>query len=123
MGMTSKSVLYALAVVVLMGTMAVTALADSTYLIEPDVGAPGVRSDAGELQGPVETGAIPGMQGSSSDFTYLIEPDVGATVVRSDAWELREPVETGAIPDLPGSSSDMSCCSDSGDPTFRPGGP
>lgn len=82
--MIRKSALYVLAVLVLMGTMAVTALADSTY---------------------------------------LIEPDVGATVVRSDAWELREPVETGAVPDLPGSSSDQVCCSDSGDPTFRIGGP
>jgi hypothetical protein len=106
-----------------MGTMAVTVLADFTYMNEADIGAPGVRSDAGELQGPVETGAIPGMQGSSSGFTYMNEADIGAPGVRSDAWELREPVETGAIPDLPGSSSDQVCCSESGDPTFRPGGP
>ena len=84
MVMKTKKALLAFAVGILMGTMAVTALADSTYLIEPDVGAPGVRSDAGELQGPVET---------------------------------------GAIPDLPGISSAQVCCSESGDPTFRPGGP
>jgi hypothetical protein len=41
----------------------------------------------------------------------------------SDAGEIREPMETGAVPDRPESSSDLNCCSDSGDSTFRIGGP
>ena len=55
------------------------------------------------------------------DSSYASEPE--KAVELSEAGEIREPVETGAVPDLPGRSSDMSCCSDTGDPTFRLGGP
>jgi hypothetical protein len=66
--MTRKSALYALAVVVLMGTMAVAALADSegagmygtthsSFSSEPEMAVE--RSNAGEIREPVETGALP----------------------------------------------------------------
>ncbi|MDD5762254.1 MAG: hypothetical protein PHP88_07065 [bacterium] len=73
--MTSKSALYALAVLVLTGSMAVAALADdrgmneygpadSSVSAQPeqDVAHP----DAGEIREPMETGAVPGrLEGSS----------------------------------------------------------
>ncbi|MBF8260072.1 MAG: hypothetical protein HW377_2446 [Actinobacteria bacterium] len=93
MGMTRKSALYALAVVVLTGSMAVAALADDHGMNE---------------YGPADT-------------SVLSEPE--KDVVQSDAGEIREPMETGAVPDRSGSSSDLYCCSDSGDPTFQLGGP
>ena len=75
--MKRKSAMYALAVVVLMGSMAVAALADDhgmdTYgPANPSVSSP---SDQG-----MEQGTEPGMEHQS-------------------AGEIREPVETGALPD------------------------
>lgn len=91
--MTSKSVLYALAVIVLTGGMAVAAFAEA-----------------------------PGMEAyDSGDSSVWSRPEQG--VEQTNAGEIREPVETGAVPDRPESSSDLNCCSDSGDPTFRLGGP
>ena len=93
MRMTRKTALYALAVVVLMGSMAVAALADNYGM---------------NMSEPAES-SVPAQPEQS--------------VEQSDEGEIREPMETGAVPDLPGGSSDLNCCSDSGDPTFRPGGP
>lgn len=66
--MKGRSALFALAVVVLMGTMGGVALADSegegvygtthySFSSKPEM--PMEQSDAGEIQGPVETGALP----------------------------------------------------------------
>jgi len=66
--MTRKSALYALAFAVLMGTMAVAALADeqgtnmygpadSSVSSQPEQGVE--QSDAGEIREPMETGALP----------------------------------------------------------------
>ena len=94
MGMTGKSALYALAVVVLTGSMAVAALAGVSGL--DMIGTP-----------------------ESSGWA---QPEQG--VEQPNAGEIREPVETGAVPDRPESSSDLYCCMGSGDPTsFRVGGP
>jgi len=54
---------------------------------------------------------------------YSTSADPSWPPAQTDESQIREPMETGAVPELPGSSSDMDCCSDSGDPTFRPGGP
>jgi len=91
--MTRNSALYALAVAVLMGTMAVAALADDQ----------GMNS-----YGP-------------ADYSVSSQPEQG--VEQPDAGEIREPIETGAVPDQSLGSSDPNCCSDSNDPTFWPGGP
>ena len=75
--MTRKSALYALAAVVLMGSMAVVALADDHGMNmygPPDasLSADPERSlgqlDAGEIREPVETGAVPDRSISSSEF-------------------------------------------------------
>jgi len=66
--MTRKSALYALAVVVLMGSMAVAAMAedegmntygsaDSSFSAQPQYGVD--QQAAGEIREPVETGALP----------------------------------------------------------------
>lgn len=74
--MTGKSVLYALAIAVLMGTMAVAALADdqgmNTYVSEgnSDWARPeqGVEQPyEGETREPMETGSLPGQRLDSSD--------------------------------------------------------
>jgi len=91
--MIKKRAFLVLAVAVLMGTMAVAALADY-----PDR----------DLYDP-----------SSSSMSN----DIGTSWPQADAGDIREPMETGAVPDLSGSSSDQGCCSESGDPTYRPGGP
>ena len=76
MGMTRKNALYALAVVVLMGTMGVAALADdqgmnaygpadSSVSAQPEQGMG--QSAEGEIREPVETGAVPEWSGRSSD--------------------------------------------------------
>lgn len=86
--MTRKNALYALAVFVLMGSMAVAALADdrgmnmygppdASLSADPErsLGQPDVR----EIRGPVETGAIPDRSGSSSELgsgTFGEEPTV-----------------------------------------------
>ena len=93
MGMTRKTALYALAVVVLTGSMAVAALADDQGM---------------NAYGPAES-------------SVSTQPEQG--VEQPDAGEIREPMETGAVPDRSESSSDLNCCTDSGDPTFQPGGP
>ncbi len=70
--MTGKSAFYALAVAVLMGTMAVAALADdqrmdsygpadSSVSSQPEQGVE--QPDAGEIREPMETGAVPGSAG------------------------------------------------------------
>jgi hypothetical protein len=89
-----KSALYALAVAVLMGTMAVAALADDlgTSLYE------------------------------SGDYNVSSQPEQG--VEPSDAGEIREPMETGAVPEHSlGSSVPHFISAGSSDPTFWPGGP
>jgi hypothetical protein len=69
--MTRKSAIYALAVAVLMGTMAVSAWADNSGMSEFYAPGPADSSvsaqpeqgydqeAAGEIRGPVETGALP----------------------------------------------------------------
>jgi hypothetical protein len=91
--MTGKTVLYALAVAVLMGTMAVAALADDQEM---------------NSYGPADSSI------SSQPEQGVEEPNTG---------EIREPMETGAVPDLPVSSSDLNCCTNSTDPTYWMGGP
>jgi len=93
MGMTRKSALYALAVVVLTGSMAVAALADDQGM---------------NVYGPAES-SVPA------------QPE--QAVEQPNAGEIREPMETGAVPDRSESSHDLNCCTDSSDPTFQPGGP
>lgn len=75
--MTIKSAFYALAVVVLTGSMAVAALAndqgmnsygpaDSSVSAEPEQAV--AQPDSGEMRAPMETGAVPERSGSSSDL-------------------------------------------------------
>lgn len=79
--MKGKSALYALAVVVLMGTMGVAALAD-------------------------EMGTNPyGPNPYEADSAVSSQPEQGSA--QSGAGEIREPVETGAIPDQSLSSADL----------------
>jgi len=80
--MTSKSALYALAVVVLMGSMAVAALADDHGM---DTYGPANSSVTSQPDQGMERGTEPGMEHQS-------------------AGEIREPVETGALPDGSGSA-------------------
>jgi hypothetical protein len=77
MKMTRKSALYALAVVVLTGSMAVAALADDHGMnvygpADASLSADPERSvgqvDVGEIRGPMETGSVPGRSESSSDM-------------------------------------------------------
>ena len=68
--MTRKSAYYALAVVVLMGSMAVAALAD--------------HEETNGMYGP-------------ADSSVSSEPEQG--VEQSATGEIREPMETGALPD------------------------
>ena len=83
--MTRKSALYALAVVVLMGTMAVAALADDQWMnvYEPaDSSVSANRSrrwsspDAGEIREPMETGAVPERSESSSELNSYSSGDL-----------------------------------------------
>jgi hypothetical protein len=75
--MTRKSALYALAVVVLMGSMAVAALAEDHGM---------------DSYGP-------------ADSSVSAQPEQG--VEQPGAGEIREPIETGAVPDQPEGSSDL----------------
>jgi hypothetical protein len=95
MGMTGKGALYALAVAVLMGTMAVAALAHDQQLMV-------------ETYGP-------------ADSFISSQPEQG--VEEQNTGEIREPMETGAVPDPPVSSSDLNCCTNGTDPTYWMGGP
>ena len=91
--MTWKSALYALAVVVLTGSMAVVALADDH----------GVN-----MYDPAESS---------------VSTDVGTSEAHADEWELREAMETGALPpDRPADSYDAACCSGIEEPTVEGGG-
>jgi hypothetical protein len=90
--MIRKRAFLVLAVAVLMGTMAVAALAD-----HPDR----------DLYDP-----------SSSSMPS----DVETSETQVEAGDIREPMETGAVPDTRGSSSDIDCCSASDDPKFQPSG-
>ena len=76
--MTRKSALYAMAVVVLMGSMAVAALADdhgmnmygpaeSSVSAQPEQGMEQLDA-GGEIREPVETGAFPDRSISSSEL-------------------------------------------------------
>lgn len=99
MEMTRKSAIYALAVAVLMGTMAVAALAD-------DQGR--------DMRDWYSFGAAPQEQG--------VEQSSAAS-----AGEIREPMETGAVPDQTGSydlnsnSSGIGQAVESAGETYRPG--
>lgn len=75
--MKSKSALYALAVVLLTGSMAVAALAgnydmnafepaDSSVSAQPEQGV--AQPEAGEIREPMETGSIPDRSESSYDM-------------------------------------------------------
>ena len=75
--MKRKSAMYALAVVVLMGSMAVAALADDHGMDTYGPANPSVSSPSGQ---GMEQGTEPGMEHQS-------------------AGEIRGPVETGALPD------------------------
>ena len=90
--MTRKSALYALAVVVLMGTMAVAALADDQGM---------------NVYGP-------------ADASLSADPEGSAT--QADAGEIREPMETGAVPDRSGSSSELGSGTVGDEPTVEFGG-
>ncbi len=90
--MTRKSALYALAVVVLMGSMAVAALADDQGM---------------NMYGPAES-------------SVSAQPEQG--VEQPGAGEIREPVETGAVPDRPESSSDLHSNAVGDEPTVEFGG-
>jgi hypothetical protein len=85
MGMTRKTVLYVLAVVVLTGAMAVAALADynwerGAYSPDSSVTAKPEQvmepSAAGVIREPVETGALPNSSGSSFKQDTGEEPKV-----------------------------------------------
>lgn len=90
--MTRKSALYALAVAVLMGTMAVAALADDQGM---------------NVYGP-------------ADSSVSAQPELG--VGQPDAGEIREPMETGAVPDRSGSSSELHNSGIGDEPTVEFGG-
>ncbi len=94
--MTGKSALYALAVAVLMGTMAVAALA----------GDQGMHQGM-HLYGPADSS---------------VSNDVGTSESQADAWDLREAMETGALPGQPVGSSDEVCCGGIEGPTIESGG-
>jgi len=99
MGMTTKGALYALAVVVLTGSMAVAALADEHEM---------------NSYGPADS--------SYSTDAGMSEANPGTSETLADAWELREAMETGALPDRPVGSSDAVCCSGIDGPTIESGG-
>lgn len=90
--MTRKNGLYALAVFVLMGTMAVAALAGDQGM---------------HLYGPADSS---------------VSNDVGTSESQADAWDLREAMETGALPDRHVGSSDAMCCTGIDEPTVESGG-
>ena len=90
--MTRKSALYGLAVAVLMGTMAVVALADDQGMYS---------------YGPADSS---------------VSNDAGTSGSQADAWDLREAMETGSLPGQPVGSSDSVCCGGIGGPTIESGG-
>ena len=92
MGMTRKSALYALAVVLLMGSMAVAALADDHGM---------------NVYGP-------------PDASLSADPE--KSVGQPDTGEIREPIETGAVPDRSESSSELFKMDTGEEPTVEFGG-
>ena len=93
--MTRKSALYAFAVVVLMGSMAVAAIAedegmntygpaDSSFSAQPQYGLD--QQAAGEIREPVETGALP-------DRSVQVD---------SEGWLNMEVSEQNSTPELRG---------------------
>lgn len=93
MAMTGKSALYALAVAVLTGTMAVAAL-------------------AGDQHG----------MGTYGPADRSVSSDVRTSDSQQDAWDLREAMETGALPGQPVGSSEAVCCGTIQGPTIESGG-
>ena len=75
--MTKRSVLYALAVIVLTGSMAVVALADGQWMESYGSGGDSYNSsqpeplmdhsNAGEIREPVETGSVPDFKQSTGE--------------------------------------------------------
>ena len=90
--MTRKSAIYALAVGVLMGAMAVVAFAEA-----------------------------PVMQANNSADSY-VSNDVGTSGSQADAWDLHEAMETGGLPSQTVGSSDAVCCRGIDEPTIESGG-
>ena len=90
--MTRKSAIYALAVGVLMGTMAVAALADDQWM---------------NSYGPADSS---------------VSNDVGTSGPQADAWDLHEAMETGGLPSQTVGSSDAVCCRGIEGPTIESGG-
>lgn len=100
--MAIKNAIYALAVAVLMGTMAVAALADYSWeagAVKPDSSVT-VKpeqdmepSAAGEIREPIETGSVPDrMEGSSDQY----KEDVGeAPLVEFGGETFRPSVDSG----------------------------
>jgi len=95
MGMTRKSALYALAVVVLMGSMAVAALADdygmnmygpadSSVSAQPEQGVE--QPNAGEIREPMETGAVPDRSESSSELFKMDTGEVPTVELGGQAY-------------------------------------
>ena len=90
--MTMKSALYALAVAVLTGSMAVAALADDQWM---------------NSYGPEES-------------SVSSQPEQG--VEQPNAGEIREPMETGEVPDRSVDSSDLHSNASVDEPTVEIGG-
>ena len=90
--MTRKTALYALAVVVLTGSMAVAALADDHGM---------------NVYGP-------------ADASLSADPE--RSIEQVDVGEIREPMETGAVPDRAESSSDTQSNGIGDWPTMENGG-
>ena len=102
--MTRKSALYALTIAILMGSMAVVALADGKGMISCGKADASVSShpeqgvdqpNAGEIRDPTGTGAIPDPSKDSPVLFMLIIP----VPDEEPAGEIRDPMGTGAIPD------------------------
>lgn len=98
MVMTGKSALYALAVAVLMGTMAVAALADQQVMVETY--GPGYSSSSNEPQADtwefreaMETGALPGQPVGSSDAVCCGE--ISGPTIESGGQLFRPGVDSG----------------------------
>jgi hypothetical protein len=91
--MTGKSAYYALAVVLLMGSMAGVALADNV--------------ETNWMYGP-------------ADSSVSSQPEQG--VEQPNAGEIREPMETGEVPDRSVDSSDLHSNASVDEPTVEIGG-
>ncbi|MGB5197561.1 MAG: hypothetical protein WBN64_10890 [Candidatus Deferrimicrobium sp.] len=95
--MIKKSMFLTLAVGVLMGTMAVSALAMGHAMGD-------------FVYGPADSGYyFPTDVGKS-------EANPGTSESHADVWKMSEPIETGALPDRPKSSSDAGVAAGSMNP-------